>query len=152
MQLVNLLPPLEDFLSMQPEEIAPLVLKYLETQTNINRYNFSLPSREIEEYGKGKSNDVYKILMETWMWLEIEGFLAPQPGTMDGWAFVTRKGTEILKGKDFKVYQKGALLPSAGLDPVLVEKVKPTFIRGDYETVARTPKFAHQSCIINSVS
>ncbi|MCX6755176.1 MAG: TIGR02391 family protein [Candidatus Nomurabacteria bacterium] len=74
------------------------------------------------------------VLMEAWMWLEVEGFLAPQPGTTDGWSFVTRKGKKILQQKDFSAYQKGSLLPSSGLDPVLVEKVKPTFIRGDYET------------------
>ncbi len=134
MRLLELLPPIEDLLSMQPEEIAPIVLRYLETQPNLNRYNFSLPNAEIESYAQRKSGDVYRVLMEAWMWLEVEGFLAPQPGTTDGWSFVTRKGKKILQEKDFSVYQKGSLLPSSGLDPVLIEKVKPTFIRGDYET------------------
>jgi uncharacterized protein (TIGR02391 family) len=132
--LTSLLPPLEDFLTMQPEELAPLILQYLQTQNNINRYNFSLPNSEIETYSEGKSQEVYRILMETWMWLEIEGFLAPKPATTDGWAFVTRKGLKMIANKDFKVYQRGSLLPSNGLDPILIEKVRPTFIRGDYET------------------
>lgn len=132
--LPGMLPPLEDLLSMEPEELAPIVLKYLETQPNINRYNFSLHSHEMVQHFGRQVDDVYKILMETWMWLEVNGFLAPKPGTQDGWAFVTRKGKTIVSAQDFSSYQKGNLLPPGGLDPILVTKVRPTFIRGDYET------------------
>ena len=61
-------------------------------------------------------------------------FLAPKPGEKGDWVFITRRGTTVLESKDFSTYKKGHLLPTEGLDPILTEKVKPAFIRGDYDT------------------
>jgi hypothetical protein len=40
----------------------------------------------------------------------------------------------VVEAQDFQAYRKGHLLPSEGLDPVLVQKLKQSFIRGDYDT------------------
>jgi len=72
-------------------------------------------------------------LIVAWRWLERELFIAPQPGNVD-WAFITPRGREVLESEDFEAYKKGNLLPSEGLNPILVRKVKQTFIRGDYDT------------------
>lgn len=70
---------------MEPEELAPIVLRYLISASTrgqqLNRYNFSLINdhevrgqlgRQVEEYAQR--------LMEAWMYLEREGFIAPTPG------------------------------------------------------------------------
>jgi uncharacterized protein (TIGR02391 family) len=72
--------------------------------------------------------------MEAWTYLEREGFVAPQPGQQGEWAFVTRRGRAVVEAQDFNAYRKGHLLPSEGLDPILVQKTKQLFIRGDYDT------------------
>ena len=68
-------------MEMEPEELAPFILRYLmrpDTQGMSNRYNFtqSVPGQALSER-----------FMEAWMWLEREGFLAPRPET---------RGLEIL--------------------------------------------------------
>jgi uncharacterized protein (TIGR02391 family) len=131
-------PPVEEILEMEPEELAPFILRYLQKQppNSINRYNFSLiqDADLYQRFGQQKVEEYTKCLMEAWTYLEREGFIAPQPGQRDGWAFVTRRGRRVVEAQDFQAYRKGYLLPSEGLDPVLVQKVKQSFIRGDYDT------------------
>lgn len=130
-------PPAEEILEMEPEELAPFILRYLQQQPpgTINRYNFTLASDHTLHERLGRRVEDYKrALMEAWMYLEREGFVAPQPGQQNDWAFVTRRGGKIVAAQDFEVYRKGHLLPSDGLDPVLVQKSKQSFIRGDYDT------------------
>jgi len=128
-------PPIETAMELEPEELAPFILKALSGQQQINRYNFSIPSQEMIDYaGRDKYQKFCEYLMEGWMWLEKENFLAPKPGEQGDWAFITRKGKRILEEQNFETYKKASLLPSDNLDPVLVRKVKPSFIRGDYET------------------
>jgi uncharacterized protein (TIGR02391 family) len=123
---------------MEPEELAPFILRYLQKQpsNSINRYNFSLISDAglYQRLGQKKAEDYAKCLMEAWMYLEREGFIAPQPGQQGEWAFVTRRGQKVVEAQDFEAYRKGHLLPSEGLDPILVQKVKQSFVRGDYDT------------------
>lgn len=131
----DIYPPIETALEMQPEELAPLVLKHLNQIGNINRYNFTNGNAsDFMEWAGNNREEAMQNLITAWMWLEKELLVAPKPGSQDSWAFITPRGKKILESQDFKTYQKGNLLPSEGLDPVLVQKVKPTFIRGDYET------------------
>jgi len=129
-------PPPEEVFEMEPEELAPFILRYLQNKPNINRYNFSLISdRELtEKIGVGQLEKYAECLMEGWMYLEREGFVAPKPGQTGDWAFVTRKGKKVIEAQDFQAYRKGYLLPSEGLDPILVQTAKQSFIKGDYDT------------------
>lgn len=129
-------PDAETILGMQPEELAPFVLRHLKAQpeNSINRYNFTLAGdRELSERLGRKYDDYRKRLMEAWMWLEREGFLAPQPGQQDDWSYVTRRGQKVLDNEDFSPYAKSSLFPTH-IDPVLLRNVKPLFTRGDYDT------------------
>ncbi len=132
-------PPAETVLEMEPEELAPLVLMQLSEsgQQRLNMHNFSLgnDSDFIAWAGADhrRRQEVSQRLIVAWRWLERELFIAPQPGNVD-WAFITPRGREVLESQDFEAYKKGHLLPSEGLDPILVRKVKQAFIRGDYDT------------------
>ncbi|OHA18577.1 MAG: TIGR02391 family protein [Candidatus Taylorbacteria bacterium RIFCSPHIGHO2_01_FULL_46_22b] len=128
----------EAVLEMEPEELAPLVLKHLgrAEQGKLNRHNFLLGTdREFVDwagsYKQGQS--VLERFSVAWMWLEKELFIAPQPGNND-WMFITHRGKKVLDSQDFDTYRQGYLLPSDGLDSILVRKVKQSFIRGDYDT------------------
>lgn len=132
-------PPVETVLEMEPEELAPLVLKQLSesNQQQFNMHNFSLDSGSDFIAWVGNDNkrrqEVSQRLIVAWRWLERELFIAPQPGNVD-WTFITPRGREVLESQDFEAYKKEHLLPSEGLDPILVRKVKQAFIRGDYDT------------------
>jgi uncharacterized protein (TIGR02391 family) len=135
MSLPNFPTP-EVVLEMEPEELAPFVLQHLKTQPegSINRYNFTLANDHelVEKLGR-KYDDYRKRLIEAWMWLEREGFVAPQPGRQDDWMYVTLKGQRILAAENFSAHKQSSLFPSH-IDPVLIRNVKPLFIRGDYDT------------------
>lgn len=135
MSYKEIFPPVETVLEMEPEELASFVLKYLSlTGTQkLNKHNFSLGTDpEFREWAEKQGDNVLQQFMLAWMWLERELFIAPQPGNID-WYFITKRGEKILEGQNFETYRKSHLLPSDNLDPILVRKVKPSFIRGDYD-------------------
>jgi len=139
-KIEDIFPPIETALELEPEELAPFVLRFLkdreESNESINRHNFTLVnSPAFLDYANGHQKELGERLMEAWIWLEKEMFIVPKPGGggTDEF-FITRRGKKILDEQDFDSYKKGSLLPSENLDPVLVRKVKPLFIRGDYDT------------------
>lgn len=131
----EIFPPIETVLELEPEELAPFVLKHLKQMGKINRYNYTLgTSPEMVTYA-GQYLEVFKKrLMESWIWLEREMFVVPQPGETGDWMFITRRGERILQEENFTAYAKESLLDIKTLDPILVRKVKPLFLRGDYDT------------------
>jgi uncharacterized protein (TIGR02391 family) len=124
-QFMRAFPAADELPHMEPEEIGPFILRKLKTDGSLqNRYNFFLMV----------PNSVDTYLMEGWVWLEREGFIAPKPNDQFGnQFFVTRKGDEVLKEEDFEAYKMASLFPRY-LDPILIRAVKPLFIRGDYGT------------------
>jgi uncharacterized protein (TIGR02391 family) len=135
----EIFPVIERAIELEPEELAVFVLRYLqgleEAGREINRHNLmNIHWEELAKYAGDYKNELPQRLMEAWRWLEKEIFVAPQPGASGDVFFITRRGRRILEEQDFTSYRKGQLLPSEGLDPVLVRKVKPLFIRGDYDT------------------
>lgn len=139
----DIFPPYETAMAMEPEELAPFVLRYLARvegspdRGQLNRYNFTLGTHpDLQAYAGNdhhRAQEFCKRLMEAWIWLEREMFLAPIPGQQGESVFITPRGERVLEAEDFGAHLKGSLLPSEGLDPVLARKVKPLFIRGDYE-------------------
>ncbi len=139
-RIKNIFPPVEQLLDMEPEEIGPFLLEYLNvtdedpTSSKLNRYNFTLESnQELSDYSEGRIVDVAKVMTEAWLWLENEGMIAPAPGDTGNFSFLTRRGKKLRSHTDFKQYQSGNFLPKYKLDPVLVQKVWPLFLRGDYD-------------------
>ena len=121
-------------LDMEPEELAPIVLRVLQGRQNINRRNFTVDAdHTLQQELGGKYERYLERLIETWMYLEREGFIAPKPGFNDDWSFVTSRGRRVVNDQDFSAYRKAALFPR-DLDPVLTQTVKPLFLRGDYDT------------------
>lgn len=141
MRMIDIFPPVSELLMLEPEEIGPFLLEYLNflendpTSSQLNRRNFTLNSNPaLQEYAQNQINPVARILTEAWMWLEREGFIAPDPNQTGEWAFITRKGKKLRTHTDFSAYKSADLLPAKNLDPALSQKVRPLFIRGDYDT------------------
>jgi|CXWL01.1.fsa_nt_gi uncharacterized protein (TIGR02391 family) len=131
-------PPAETVLEMEPEELAPFVLRHLSRAGSgkLNRHNFLLGTDTELVAWAGSYPQAQAVLERfaiAWMWLERELFIAPQPGNND-WTFITHRGKKVLESQDFNTYRQEYLLPSDGLDPILVRKVKQSFVRGDYDT------------------
>ncbi len=138
MSIFSLLPDPEVLLSLEPEELARVVLEYLSSLSpteggQLNRYNFSLP-HTVQGYPPHYQNRISQALMEAWVWLEREGLIAPEPGSQGNWVFITRRGKELRQATDLESYRHADMLPKQILHPVITQKVWPPFLRGDYDT------------------
>ena len=133
-------PSVEIVLQLEPEELAVPLLECLcqseekGADGNLNRYNFTLPN-ELREYaGQEDYVDVAKVVIEAWVWLEREGLIAPKPGQTGDWVFITRRGRKFRELGDVGKFKAANLLPHETLDSTLASKVRPVFLRGDYDT------------------
>jgi uncharacterized protein (TIGR02391 family) len=123
---------------LEPEDLAPLLLEYLSRAPGqeMNRYNFTIRGGPLGVCPPDRFQQIAQAATEAWMVLPREGLLAPQPGSSNPELIqITRRGRAVLEqGNDFRAYLRGNLLPTRSLHPVLVLKVRPLFVRGDYET------------------
>ncbi len=132
----SIIPNADVILAMEPEEVAGIILEYLNDQPPDaipNRYNFSL-SYTVREYPEESRRRIQENLMEGWSWLEREGFIAPKPGQQGDEIFVTRRGRMVNMGDQLKAYRLTDLLPRRLLHPIITQKIWSTFIRGEYDT------------------
>jgi uncharacterized protein (TIGR02391 family) len=132
----SILPDAEALLALEPEELAGVVLEHLNSLgpsdiSTLNRYNFGLNAPQGYE---DKQVAVAEALMEAWMWLEREGIVAPKPGQMNGWYFVTRRGQQVANREGLDAFRKASLLPKGQLHPEIAQKCWATFLRGEYDT------------------
>ena len=150
-KLFELLPDAGHLLRLQPEELAGPLLISLDGSDRIDpfaiisigplgRYMQTQPSVR-ERYLAEHNDQILFALMESWQWLECEGFVAPSPTNLSGstslsgvtYYFVTRRGKTIETLKAFESYRKGNLLPEGLLHPTIAQKVWSLFLRGDYD-------------------
>ncbi len=132
-------PSKDEILDFEPEELAPYLLKYLNqlenNRTKLNRYNFGNQLRELNLFTDTKQRDALgKLLMEAWVWLESEVFLAPSVGDQGDWRYITQRGKKAIQEGNFIHFTNGKILQRKALHPVLAQKIWPTFVRGDYDT------------------
>lgn len=134
----DLLSDADALLALEPEELAGYLIEFLnalppDQQSQLNRYNFSLPPT-FEGYPPHLQSQIAQAAMEAWVWLEREGLIAPKPGTQGEWVFITRRGKTLKNHIDLAALRSANLLPRKTLHPVLATKVWSTFLRGDYDT------------------
>jgi uncharacterized protein (TIGR02391 family) len=136
--IYSILPDAEALLNLEPEELAGIVLEYLNSLSPMNasqmhRGNFTDPSM-VREFPRNYHADITKALMEAWVWLEREGLIAPIPGSTQDFVFITRRGQRLKNAADLQSYRRADMLPKRLLHPVIAQKVWATFLRGDYDT------------------
>ena len=135
----SFLPNHEDLLELEPEELAGVVLEYLnsipegDAKQKLNSHNFGL-SDTVKGYPREHQDEISQALMEAWVWLEREGLLAPRPASGGFWVFITRRGKFLKNAVGLEKYRKANLLPKNQLHPLIAQKVWAIFLRGDYDT------------------
>lgn len=139
MLIKDIFPPPETALELPSEELAMFLLKHLHkldksgNSQSLNLHNYLLPP-DIDNYAGEQVDAISRAITEAWMWLEREVMIAPVPRKGRDWLYVTRRGEQLLTNSDVSTYLKGKLIPEGTLDVVLTRKVRPLFIRGDYDT------------------
>jgi uncharacterized protein (TIGR02391 family) len=147
--LLDVLPPPDVVLSLEPEELGGFVIEYLNSlspqdlRQQLMRPNFgssifyrgySAPEayRNLDAETKGK---IVQAALEAWSWLEREGFLAPSADpTAQDLFFITRRGQRVKNALDLQAVRKADILPKRLLHPLLADKAWFLFIRGEYDT------------------
>lgn len=138
MKIHDLIPDHEALLALEPEELAGVLLEYLNSLGpddggQLNRYNFSL-NHTVQEYPERNRQAVLQALMEAWVWLEREGLIIPRPGSQGEWVVVSRRGHQLGNSEGIEAYRKANLLPRRLLYPTIAQKVWAAYLRGDYDT------------------
>jgi len=137
----SFIPDAQMLLQMSPEELAGPLMECLnsmdaaEEHSQLHRY--SSVTAHAQAYPQPERDMIAKALMEAWIWLEREGFIAPRPGIgihPGEWMFITRRGKSIKNSIDLKSFVHGNLLPKQQLHPSIATKVWSSFVRGDYDT------------------
>lgn len=127
----------DSLLEFEPEEIGLTLLNHFNTdgEERWSLHNFMMQA--VSHLGKNsKQKVIIESLIEGWTWLEREGLLIPSFsfGRVErDWVSVSPRGRKLLRNSNLKEYLASSYLPIASLDPTLAEKVRPLFIRGDYD-------------------
>jgi len=138
--ICSMVPSADDLLALETEELAGVLLEHLcsidERSPSFNRYNFFLPGQSPSlGYAQEYRNRIDEALTEAWGWLGREVLIAPRPGDHSGnFMFVTRRGRLLANRQNFEAYRHAALLPKNLLHALVVQKVYPAFLRGEYDT------------------
>ena len=141
----QLIPDPNDLVAMEPEELAPLVLRDVLTHMrsdngnarHIKRGNyFTQESTPANGYPDQQRQRVNEALMAAWMWLEREGFFLPAPHAQDrDWVIVSERGKAMLNSEQSETYKYLRLLPRESLHPAISVSTFALFARGHYDTV-----------------
>ena len=148
--IFSFIPDPEKLLELEPEELAGYVMEYLNSLPEINLQKIypknefgyhrlqGLPGNWPQQH-RDRINEyapqISRALMEAWVWLQREGFVAPEPEPgAEGWFFITRRGQRLEKATNLEALRKADLLPRRLLHPLVAQKVWSLFLRGDYDT------------------
>ena len=138
MSIYSLVPDAKALLELEPEELAGILMEYLNSlstseQENLHRHNFLIGIGLIEGYPREEREDLKQAFMEAWVWLEHEGLLVPKPGS-ENWVVISRRGRRLRRRDQVSSYRHANLLPRNQLHPTIAQKVWAMFLRGDYDT------------------
>lgn len=141
--LTSLIPDIEVFLALAPEELAEVVLRL----SNEHRQNDLIHPQAIashisgtvganDGYPQNRRNEAELALAEAWNWLTIQGLLIPAPGSNgnNGWMLLSRRARVVLANDNFKTYARSVGFPKALLHPSIADEVWLDIVRGDLET------------------
>jgi uncharacterized protein (TIGR02391 family) len=140
--LLDFAPTVEALLEIEPEDLGLILISLVhaapgQRHSNFTVSQFVMPLLNANAPGYPPQPDnrqaVDRAVAEAWQWLQTEGLIMPAPDQSNDWFCLTRRGARLKNPADLDAYKKRGLLPTENLQPVLLEKVRPMFLRGDYD-------------------
>lgn len=142
--LISLIPDVDVFVALAPEELAEVVLRLSNERLGNNGLIHLLSiASDIhgtpggsDGYPKNRKRDAELALAEAWNWLSVQGLLIPEPGSNgnNGWMLLSRRARAIMADNSFKTYARSVAFPKALLHPIIADEVWLDIVRGDLET------------------
>jgi uncharacterized protein (TIGR02391 family) len=134
--LSDYVPNADALIALHPEDLGMILLQLAQSMRGANIYetHFTIPlfNMNSPQFPHHRKQEIMRAVAEAWQWMQNEGLLMHEPDT-NGLYCVTKKGAAIKSAADQHAYRHGNLLPVALLHPKLAEKVRPMFMRGDYD-------------------
>jgi hypothetical protein len=131
------LPDADSLVALGPEDLGMILLQLVQQERapRVALSNLEMPlwNAHSPRYPQHKRMPVGRCIAEAWQWLQNEGLLMADLDQPNGWFCLTRKGSGLRSQADIEAYRHGNMLPAGLLSPILAEKVRPMFMRGDYE-------------------
>lgn len=142
--LTSIIPDVDVFVALAPEELAEVVLQLSNERWGQNGLiHLQSIASDIhgtpgasDGYPQNRKRDAELALAEAWNWLSVQGLLIPEPGTNgnNGWMLLSRRARAILANNSFKTYARSLSFPKALLHPSIADEVWLDVVRGDLET------------------
>jgi uncharacterized protein (TIGR02391 family) len=135
--LIGYLPNADALVALRPEDLGMILLPLIQAERtrNVTKSTFEVPlfNANSPGYPDGKRGPVFYAIAEAWQWLLNEGLLMVAPDQPNGYFCLTRKGANLKGTADIEAYRHGNILPVGLLHPNIAEKVRPMYMRGDYD-------------------
>ncbi len=135
--LIDFFTDADSLVAVAPEDLGIVLLQLVQQERNprvaLSNLEYPLWNGTLPGYPQHKRAPVGRAIAEAWQWLQNEGLLMADLDQPNGWFCLTRKGAALRTTSDLDAYRQGTLLPVALLHPKLAEKVRPMFMRGDYD-------------------
>ena len=141
--LTSQIPDVDVLLSLAPEELAEVVLKISNEQSQNKQIHLQSMATYIngtpgenDGYPQNRRNDAELAIAEAWNWLQMHGLIIPELGTNgnNGWMLFSRRAKNILANNSFKDYARSVGFPKTLLHPSIANEVWLDVVRGDLET------------------
>jgi uncharacterized protein (TIGR02391 family) len=144
MALFDEIQNLEVLLALEPEELAPAVLRAaIEAKQNgithlqsISYYIFERPGAHQARFPADRRREADRAIGEAWSWLVRNGLLIPDTGmnAAGGWMIVTPRGEQIATDQDaLRRFQQAQTFPKSLIHPLIANKVWKALVRGELE-------------------
>jgi uncharacterized protein (TIGR02391 family) len=136
--LIDFMPTAAELVETEPEDLGLILLTLVSQGPQPTRVfalsNIEMPlwNANSPGYPQQSRHVVARALAEAWQWLQSEGLMMPDPDQPNGFFCLTRRGGRLKNTADVNAYRQRTLLPASTLHPILLEKVRPMFLRGDY--------------------
>jgi uncharacterized protein (TIGR02391 family) len=143
-ELPSEVPDINILLSLEPEELANVLLRLMNKRLENGMYHPSNSESEPFDHNTpGRYPDtttnrreVSLVLAEAWNWLRVHGLTVPAEGLngTNGWLRLSRRARKILRDNSFANYRLTIALPRDMLHPRIRERCWTYFVRQDFET------------------
>ena len=134
---LQLFPHRLDVLSLEPPDLAGVLLEYMHSIDFSERPNFMKTSYIRGEHlvpPGDRRHDVSRAIIEAWCWLIQEGLIVPSALAQSESYEFSRRGLELKDRRQLAAYQQRLRCPKELLHRLLIEKSWPIFLRGEYDT------------------
>lgn len=143
--LIDFLPNPETIQELAPEDLAGLLVEFFHSipkkdggrrdrQESVMNSGFICGTAIVQGFEPRHHESISKAFSEAWAWLVSERIVVQRPlqGDSACYAF-SRHGESLQSSADVAAYRDRSKLPKQLLHPIIVDKVWPAFLRGDYE-------------------